>query len=230
MNKAVYFLKRVWNFVDQLNTQLKTIIIVVLVVLLTGFYFNETTKNILSDYIETREKEDQKLDKYTIEIAPKIHQCIQLIAEEDEDCFNVLLLNYHNSRKSLQGIRYLYLNCIAEAPKGIENEQVKQYWSDLEYIYFQDELYKIHRSGFLRIQNIENVRQTLPKLYKKLVISEAKAAAFYPIEGVESPIGMIVVLYKEPMTYQLGSYQKELLPHIQKLSTLLDYPNLSYKK
>ena len=52
MNKAVYFLKRVWNFVDQLNTQLKTIIIVILVVLLTGFYFNETTKNILSDYVE----------------------------------------------------------------------------------------------------------------------------------------------------------------------------------
>lgn len=228
MVKVVNFLKRVWNFVDQLNTQLKTIIIVVLVVLLTGFYFNETTKNILSDYIETQEKEDQKLDKYTMEIAPKIHQCIQSIAKEDEDCFNVLLLNYHNSRKSLQGIRYLYLNCIAETPKGIENEQVKQYWSDLEYIYFQDELYKIHNQGFLRIQDIENIKQTLPKFYKKLVVSEAKAAAFYPIEGTESPIGMIVVLYKEPKVYQPGSYMEEISPQIQKLSTLLDYPNLSY--
>lgn len=31
-----------------------------------------------------------------------------------------------------------------ECPKGINDEQVKEYWSDLEYIYYQDELSKIH--------------------------------------------------------------------------------------
>lgn len=55
-----------------------------------------------------------------------------------------------------------------ECPKGINDEQVKEYWSDLEYIYYQDELSKIHNQGYLRISNIEDIKTTFPKLYKKL--------------------------------------------------------------
>ena len=37
---------------------------------------------------------------------------VKLIADKDQDCFDVLLLSYHNSTQSLQGYKYLYLSCI----------------------------------------------------------------------------------------------------------------------
>lgn len=219
-------LKKSWNFIDSLNTQTKTLIIFIIAVL--GFlqYSKRLNENIILDYVEKQEQIDQKADQYTIQIAPKIHDCIQNIQKSDPDCFDVLLLNYHNSKKSLQGIRYLYLNCIAESPKGIDDSPLKQYWSELEYIYYQDELSRIHNQGYLRINNIESIKTNFPKLYQQLNASQAVAAGFYPIEGVNNSIGIIIVLYKQPKQYTLGYYNSIISPSIQKLSTILDYPNI----
>lgn len=93
-------------------------------------------------------------------------------------------------------------------------------------MYYQDELSKIHNQGCFKIENIDSVRNHFPKIYRLLLISDAKSAVFYSIEGIESPIGMIVVLYKEPRKFNGNSYNNYTLSQIQKLSTLLDYPNL----
>lgn len=220
--------KTIWNFVDSLNTQTKTLIIFIIAVL--GFlqYSKYLNENIIVDFIKKTEQMEQKADKYTIKIAPKIQDCIKYIQKEDTDCYSVLLLNYHNSKKSIQGIRYLYLNCIAESSKGIYDSPLKQFWSELEYIYYQDELSRIHNQGYLRINNVDDVKQSFPKLYSQLKISGAQSAAFYPIEGIDSSIGIIVVLYKHKKQYNLGYYNSIISPQIQKLSTILDYPNINF--
>lgn len=231
MNFLTTTFKKIWSFIDSLNSQTKTLIIFLIILFGVMYYSQHTNKNIISDYIEQLDRKDQSADQYTITIAPKINDCITSIQKEDQDCFNVLLLNYHNSKKSLQGLRYLYLNCIAESPKGIYDSPIKQYWSELEYIYYQDELSRIHNQGYLRINDIKDIKTSFPKLYHQLVISDAQSAAFYPIEGLDSPIGIIIVLYKHPKIYNLGFYNSKISPYIQKLSTILDYPNInSFKK
>lgn len=229
MHTVFTTLKNFWKIIDQLNPQIKTWLILSLCVVFLIFYTKNMNESILETHLEILESREYNADKYTMQIAPKIHQCVQSIQKDDLDCFNVLLLSYHNSKKSLQGIRYLYLNCIIESPKGINDEQLKQYWTELEYIYYQDELSKIHNQGYLRIENIEDIKLKFPRLYKKLLVSDAKSAAFYPIEGVDSPIGMILVLYKNTKKYDLGYYNSYISPQIQRLSTLLDYPNIKYK-
>jgi hypothetical protein len=42
-----------------------------------------------------------------------------------------------------------------------------------------------------------------PKLYRLVKASDAKALSFYTIEGRTSAIGMVVILYKEPRTFNL---------------------------
>lgn len=103
---------------------------------------------------------------------------------------------------------------MTESPKGLEGETLKQYWSNLEYVYYENELNKIRNNGYLRVENIDSIKPTFPKLYKKLLICDAKAAAFYPIEGIDSPIGMVIVLYKQPKSYSLGFYNSNVSPWI----------------
>ena len=93
-------------------------------------------------------------------------------------------------------------------------------------MYYQDELSKIHNQGYFEIGNIDSVKTQFPKLYKLLLISDAKSAVFYTIEGVESPIGIIIILYKNPRKFNKNNYDSYISSQIQKLSTLLDYPNL----
>ena len=65
----------------------------------------------------------------------------------------------------------------------------------------------------------------LPKLYRLIKASDAKALSFFTIEGHDSPIGMVVILYNEYKKYDYN-YAKGILPCIQRLAILLDYENL----
>lgn len=220
------WLKKIWDFINGLNSQLKTAIIVIML-LGAGFmgmkYYNQ---EVIKDYVEVVEDQERAAEEYTLELAPFINECVLEIQKNDEDCQNVLLLNYHNSKKSLQGFRYLYLNCITEKPKGLDSEPVKMYWNELEYIYYEDEISRIHDNGSLLINNIDSIKSSFPKIYRKLISCNAQAAAFYPIEGVRTPIGMIIVLYKKPNHLHDSEYINKVSPQIQRLSTLLDYPNI----
>ena len=40
------------------------------------------------------------------------------------------------------------------------------------------------------------MKESLPKLYRLVKSSDAKAVSFYVIEGKYNPIGIIVILYK----------------------------------
>ena len=104
---------------------------------------------------------------------------------------------------------------------------------NLPYLQFSDEVEKIRRASYLRIDSLESAKEKFPQLYKKLRLSGACAAALYPIEGINSegsiePVGMIVVMYDEPKRYYLGYYNECIAPYIQVLSTLLNY-NTMYK-
>lgn len=223
------WIKKVWNFVNRLDSQLKTVIIIILFICWGYPQIVKQNRDTLINYFEHVEKQNIADEGYTLKMAHYINEYIFNIQKSDPDCYNVILLNYHNSQKSLQGFRYLYLNCLTESPRGLDSEPLKQYWNDLEYVYYENELNKIRNNGYLRIENIDSIKTTFPKLYKKLLICDAKAAAFYPIEGIDSPIGMVIVLYKQPKKYSLGYYNSNVSPWIQKLSTILDYQNVKQK-
>lgn len=218
--------KKIYEWINGLNSQVKTFIIVLFVVVGGVGYVKYYNQEVIKDYITIIEEQERLAEEYTLELAPFINECVLEIQKNDEDCQNVLLLNYHNSKKSLQGFRYLYLNCITEKPKGLNSEPVKMYWNELEYIYYEDELRRIHDNGSLLINNVDSIKHTFPKIYRKLVSCNSKSAAFYPLEGVRTPIGMILVLYKDPNHLHDQEYINKVSPQIQRLSTLLDYPNI----
>lgn len=213
----------VFKLINKLPSCAKTVIIVGLFGLLAVNYIKTQNETILRQYNAFMEMKEQKAEQYTLETASDINRYIGSIAEKDTSAYNVLLLNYHNTQTSLQGYRYLYLNCLTEKPKGLETEPLREFWTNLEYIYYEDELRKIHSNEYLRIPDIEMIRASMPKFYKRLKLSGAKSAAFYTIEGTRSPIGLIVILYKDTKEYPQDYYMKVLSLEVQKLAVLLDY-------
>ena len=85
---------------------------------------------------------------------------------------------------------------------------------------------KINNYSVVKIDNIETMKQTMPKFYIKLKVAGCKSAAFYPIMGSHSPIGMIIVLYKDTKYYERNYYPKVIGPEISKLAAILDYDNI----
>lgn len=185
----------------------------------------DTTKQYISEKFEESILQNKKAEQYSMEASVDINRQVQLIAEKDKDAFDVLLLNYHNNTQSLQGYKYLYLSCLTEAPESLDTPLIGKQWNKIDYIYYADELSKIHNQSFVQIPNIEQMKYNLPKLYRLVKASDAKAISFFTIEGKNQAIGMVVILYKQEKQYDL-EYPKVILPSIQKLALLLDYENI----
>lgn len=94
----------------------------------------------------------------------------------------------------------------------------------MDYIYYVDELEKLHNQEIVHISDISEMADDLPKLYKLVKASDTKAVSFYIIEGKKSPIGIIIMLYKNPEYCKMDK-AKIVMPSIQKLAILLDYEN-----
>lgn len=188
------------------------------------FQIGISTQRILEKRARITFVEEKEAEQYSKDTAIEVNRHIRLIAQKDQDALDVLLLSYHNSKQSLQGYRFLYLSCIAEAPNSIETPLLGQQWTNMDYIYYVDELEKIHTEEVVTVSNIESMRTSLPKLYRLVKASEAKAVSFYVMEGKNSPIGIVVILYKEANINGLEK-AKIVMPSIQKMTVLLDYEN-----
>ena len=216
------WLKYLWELINRLHPETRSLIIILLFGwILYSQITTETAKQIDNKY-KQEVVSNKKAEQYSLETAVEINQQIQSIAEIDKDAFDVLLLNYHNNTQSLQGYKYLYLSCLTEAPRCLDTPTLKQQWNKLDYIYYADELAKIHSQSFVKFENIELMGTSLPKLYRLVKASEATSISMFTIEGVNQQIGLVVIFYKHPKTYDY-KYAGRILPHIQKLALLLDY-------
>ena len=215
-------IKDLWGTLNKIHPETRSLIIV----LLFGWIlYSQITRETAKQIDEKHKQEivnNKEAEKYSREKAIDINEQVQLIADRDKDAFDVILLNYHNNTQSLQGYKYLYLSCLTEAPKCLDTPTLKQQWSKLDYIYYADELAKIHGQSFIQFSDIEEMGNTLPKLYRLVKASDAQAVSFFTIEGHDSQIGLVVLFYKEYKKYNY-QFARGILPCIQKLAILLDY-------
>lgn len=220
----LHYIKETWRAINRIHPETRTLIIVLLFGYVLYLQINRSTYNIVSQRSEYTIQQEKEAEQYTKDTAIEVNRHVRLISHKDNDAFDVLLLSYHNSKSSLQGYKFLYLSCIAESPKSLDVPLIGSQWNNLDYIYYVDELEKIHNQEIVIMSDIDNMKQNLPKLYRLVKQSDAEAASFYVIEGKNNPIGIVVCLYKNNK-FCKADKAKIIMPSIQKLAILLDYEN-----
>ena len=220
------WIKYLWGIISKIHPETKTLIIVLLFGWVLYSQITGETGRIMTERFEQEIVSNKKAEQYSMQTAIEINEQVQLISEIDKEAFDVLLLNYHNNTQSLQGYKYLYLSCLTEAPRSLDTPTLKQQWNKLDYIYYADELAKLHSQSFVKFENVEQMGHSLPKLYRLVKASDAQAVTFFTLEGHTSQIGLIVIFYKEAKKYDY-QYAGDILPHIQKLAILLDYDKIN---
>lgn len=218
-------IKKVWEALNKIHPETRSLIIM----LLFGYILYSQIGTITRQEMQEKSREEalsnKRAEQYSMETSVEICNQVKLIAEKDRDAYDVLLLNYHNNTQSLQGYKYLYLSCLTEAPRTLDTPPLRQQWNKIDYVYYADELSKIHNQGIVQIEDIKTIEYTLPKLYRLIKASDAKGVSFFTIEGHDSAIGIVIILYKETKKYD-KDYHGSILPCIQKLAILLDYENI----
>lgn len=218
------WLKKCWEFINKINPETRSLIIILLFGYVLYTQINQSTQNQIKEQYEQSIQAEKEAEEYAKDKAIEVNRHVRLIAHKDKDAFDVLLLSYHNTKQTLQGFKFLYLSCLTESPKSIDTPLLKSQWTNLDYIYYVDELERLHNQEIVHIQDLNEMEEDLPKFYRLVKSSEAKAVSFYIVEGKKSPIGIIVMLYKDPIACKMEK-AKIIMPSIQKLAILLDYEN-----
>lgn len=219
-------IKQLYDLVNGINPTVKTVIILALIGVIAGSTMKYHAKSILEDYTQQAAAEKKIAEEYTQIISPMVNEYIQEILLKDRDASNVILLNYHNTLTSSHGLSYRYLTALTEKKRGIDSKNCLRVWKELEFINYEEEFARINSNQYLRIDDVESYVNRFPKITEILRMCNAKAAAFYPIQGIGGSIGMIVVLYPQKKEYYLGYYNEVISRQIQALSSLLDYDNM----
>ena len=219
-------IKQLYDIINGINPAVKTVIILLLAGIIAGSTVRFHTTSILEDYTQQAAADKKIAEQYTQIISPMVNEYIQEILLKDTDASNVILLNYHNTLTSSNGLSYRYLTAITEKKRGIDSKNCLRVWKELEFINYEEEFAKINNNQYLTMDNVDNYISKFPKITELLQMCNAKSAAFYPIEGIGGSIGMIVVLYPKKKEYYIGYYNEVIAKQIQALSSLLDYDNM----
>lgn len=214
-------IESIYNWIDKLNPNLKTILIVLLFGGLMYSNYKSDMQDILKDY--GRQVQDDKAlsEQYTKDKSSEINAKIENILVKDGQVNNVLLLNYHNTLTSTHGLSYRYLTVLTEKKRG--GRSCLRYWKELEYVHYGEEIEKINELKYLRIDTLSKSEEQFPNLVELIKMSGHTSAAVYPIRGHGDYVGMVVMLYKKHRSYDLGYYQEVLSESVQDLAILLDY-------
>ena len=242
-------LQNLWLTIDRIPTTLKTVIIFLTAIATFYLGIDYITNNTVSEvFLKVKENKKESED-YTKSIAPKINAEVNAILNSDtynkllsfdytfktkkkkvynrlNNFYNCLLLiNYHNSTESINGLSYLYMTTLAEA---YSDSSIKKEWREVYYIDYASELDKIHKKT-ATIINVD-CNNKFPLLSKRLKYCNSKYSVWFTLRGVTSEIGVLVIIYKNEPPTDMVYYSKNILDGINRLTTLLDYENRnSYK-
>ena len=122
----------VYNKINKLGPNTKSIIIIILAVICLIFSTKSITLQALQEYHIQQAEEKMLAEEYTRIITPYINEYCQKILDLDEDATNVILLNYHNTLTSSNGLSYKYLTSISERRRGFETKSCIKIWKELE--------------------------------------------------------------------------------------------------
>ena len=217
--------KDLWSVIDHIPSTLKTLIIFITCLLTFYLITNYITSNTISEVFKTFKENKKKSEDYTKSIAPKINENLNLILNSDTNISNVLLINYHNSTESINGLSYLYMTTLAEA---YADTSIKKEWREVYYIDYASELERIHKT----VSTVINTSTTnkFPLLSKRLKYCGATYSVWFTLKGINSEIGVLVIIYKNIPPTDIIYYSKNILGCVNKLAIMLDYENKSLEK
>lgn len=95
------WLKQVWEFMNKINPETRTLIIILLFGYVLYTQINQSTNQQLKTQAEQIAKVEKEAEEYAKDKAIEVNRHVRLIAHKDKDAFDVLLLSYHNSKQSL---------------------------------------------------------------------------------------------------------------------------------
>ena len=218
------FLNAIYSWLKKQSPEVVRLVCIALLLWIFGNYTATGVKRVLNNSKNTERQDKYEREQYTVDITPEVNGYIQNVLNFDANATNVILLNYHNTLLSTNGLSYKYLTAICEKFQGEDSRPCMKEWKELDYLNYGEEIQKINASKYIMLEDDDKCMRQFPKFVWVMHNSGIKVACFYPIIGVHEPVGMLIIGYHDKVTDVDLEYIRRLIyPTVQPLASLLDY-------
>ncbi len=136
----------------------------------------------------------------------------------------VALFEYHNGGYNLTGMPFLHFSLsICRNNYGVDD--LSKDFNDILVSAVPDFVKELDTSDII-CQSVQPLKTTFPRLYKELVEDGVNQVVFCNIEGIDDPVGILMLTFKTMDTNITHKIKKEVFKKAQKISTLLDYKKI----
>ena len=220
------FLKVIYGWLKKQSPEVVRLVCIILILWVFGHYTASGVRSVISSSKTIEKQDKQDREQYVVDITPHVNRLVQNILNIDPNADNVVLLNYHNTLLSSNGLSYKYLTAICEQFQGRDSKPCIHEWKELDYLNYGEEIQKINAQKYMILEDDDAGLRDFPKFVWVMHNSGIKTACFYPIIGVKGPVGMLVIGYRGVQTpIDLEYFRRVIYPTIQPLASFLDYDN-----
>lgn len=220
------FLKVIYGWLKKQSPEVVRLVCIILILWVFGHYTASGVRSVISSSKTIEKQDKQDREQYVVYITPHVNRLVQNILNVDPNADNVVLLNYHNTLLSSNGLSYRYLTAICEQFQGRDSKPCIHEWKELDYLNYGEEIQKINAQKYMILEDDDAGLRDFPKFVWVMHNSGIKTACFYPIIGVKGPVGMLVIGYRGIQTpIDLEYFRRVIYPTIQPLASFLDYDN-----
>lgn len=206
-----------------------SILLAVLVILYSVFTINKNYSSLIKKYLENRFKEKEELHEkarqYRKNVNPKIRAELSKVAE-DIGADRTLVFEFSNGSSNLIGLPFLYLSATGEMI-GADVAPVSHQYQKLNTSIVAHFLEVLEDKGYFYIENIEDIEKKYPIVYGFMKPNGVKTALFYSLYGAECTLGFLVATTVGDNTFTRDNALPKLARAAQKISSLLNYNELT---
>ena len=135
------------------------------------------------------------------------------------------IFEYHNGGYNLTGLPFLHFS-LAVQRNRLGVDELSKDFDNVLVSSVPDFIESLNKTDINYIDDISQIKETFPRLYRELKDDKMQSAIFCNLEGVDDEVGFLMLGFKSKPINNKSKIQRELFKKVQKISSYLDYKNL----
>ena len=210
---------------DTYGSSAALLLLIVGGVLYIGYLFTKNFSSIINKYLEKKllegDKKHQKGTNHRKSITPKVRELLSDLAI-DTKANRALLFEYSNGTSNLVGLPFLYTSATCEIVTP-GTTSVAQLYQKTNTSLIAEFLEKLDEAGYYLIDDLEEVKTTLPVVYNFMKPNNVKSALFYAIYGIPDTIGFLVITTTSDHRFCKKTAIARIAETAQKVGVMLNF-------
>lgn len=191
------------------------IVLAILVIKFAGKFIDQVAQNVANGKLKLSNQHQIRKDS--------IYKVGRILTElmQKTQADRVALFEYHNGGYNLTGMPFLHFS-LSMARNNFGVDDLSSDFGDTLVSTVPDFIKQVDNKDIYRVQNLQELESTFPRLYRELHEDRITEVLFCSIEGIDDEVGFLMLAFKQPIGNKANKINKELFKKVQKLSTLLD--------